>query len=57
MGVSSEEEAQIVMRERLRILAWGCFIHGGFTAAMMSFFLMPFLFMMIAVDDPGESME
>jgi hypothetical protein len=47
MGVSPEEEGQIVTRERLRILAWGCYIHGGFTAAMMSFFLLPFLFMMI----------
>jgi hypothetical protein len=49
MGVSPEEEGQIVTRERLRILAWGCYIYGGFTAAMMSFFLMPFLFMLIVM--------
>jgi hypothetical protein len=49
MSVSAAEEVQIVTRERLRILAWAYYIHGGFTALMMSFFLIPFLFMMIAM--------
>ena len=49
MSVAAAEEIQIVTRERLRILAWGYYIHGGFTALMMSFFLFPFLFMMIAM--------
>ena len=49
MTVSAADEIQIVTRERLRILTWGYYIHGGFTALMMSFFLLPFLFMIIAM--------
>jgi hypothetical protein len=55
MDVSPDEELQIVTRERLRILAWGCYIHGGFTMVMMSFFVMPFLFMMIAMSTMSAS--
>jgi hypothetical protein len=49
MTLSTEEEARIVARERLRILAWGYYIYGGFTALMMSFFLVPVLFMVMAM--------
>lgn len=45
---SSSDEKIILARERLRLLAWGYYIHGGFNALMFCFFLIPFAVMMIA---------
>ena len=42
------DEKTIVARERLQLLVWGYYIHGGFNAFMFSLFLLPFIFMMAA---------
>lgn len=49
------DENSIVARERLRLLAWAYYFHGGFHALMMSFFLVPFLFIILAISTIPQS--
>lgn len=49
------DEKSIVARERLRLLAWAYYFHGGFHALMMSFFLVPFLFIILAISTTPQS--
>jgi hypothetical protein len=52
---SSAHEKVVLARERLRLLAYGYYIHGGFNALMFSLFAIPFFIMMIAFAAIPES--